>query len=122
MVFAECANTGKITKTMLTGECNQCGACCFTKSGAVCENLEILTREGLPNATRCRVYAERYDGLPIRMITKDGRSLRGYYCAKNSPAEVQVIIEMGIKKGVCSLTRVDDTDRAAPKPLKRTRT
>ncbi len=36
---------------MLTGECNQCGACCFTKYGAVCENLEILTRQGLPNAT-----------------------------------------------------------------------
>lgn len=107
---------------MLTGECNQCGACCFTKSGAVCENLEILTREGLPNATRCRVYAERYDGLPIRMIAKDGRILKGYYCAKNSPAETSVIIEMGIKKGVCSLARIDDADRAAPKQLKRKRT
>jgi hypothetical protein len=41
------------------------------------------------------------------MITKDGRILRGYYCAKNSPAETSVIIEMGIKKGVCSLKRVD---------------
>ena len=90
---------------MLTGECNQCGACCFTKYGAVCENLEILTRQGLPNATGAESTAERYDGLPIRMIAKDGRILRGYYCAKNSPAEMSVIIEMGIKKGVCSLTR-----------------
>jgi hypothetical protein len=32
--------------------------------------------------------------------------LSGYYCAKNTPAEVKVIIEMGIKKKVCSLTRV----------------
>ena len=94
----------------LTGECNQCGACCFSKYGAVCENLEILTRQGLPNATRCRVYAERYDGMPIRMIAKDGRMLSGYYCAKNSPAEVQTIIEMGIKKGVCSLSLVDPAD------------
>jgi hypothetical protein len=100
---------------MLTGECNLCGACCFTKSGAVCENLEILTRQGLPNATRCRVYSERYDGMPIRMIAKDGRILRGYYCAKNSPAETSVIIEMGIKKGVCSLTRVDHADRVERK-------
>jgi len=107
---------------ILTGECNQCGACCFTKSGAVCENLEILTREGLPNATRCKVYSERYDGLPIRMIAKDGRILRGYYCAKNSPAEVSVIIEMGIKNGVCSLTRVDYVDRVGPKQRKRKRT
>ena len=95
---------------MLTGECNRCGACCFTKYGAVCENLEILTRQGLPNATRCRVYAERYDGMPIRMIAKDGRILRGYHCAKTSPAETSVIIEMGIKKGVCSLKRVDHAD------------
>ena len=107
---------------MLTGECNLCGACCFTKYGAVCENLEILTRQGLPNATRCRVYSERYDGMPIRMIAKDGRILRGYYCAKNSPAEVSVIIEMGIKKGVCSLTRVDDADRAGQKQLGHKRT
>lgn len=33
---------------MLTGECNLCGACCFTKYGAVCEHLEILTRQGYP--------------------------------------------------------------------------
>jgi hypothetical protein len=53
------------------------------------------------------------------MIAKDGRILKGYYCARNSPAEVSVIIEMGIKKGVCSLTRVDDADRAGAEQLKR---
>ena len=107
---------------LLTGECNLCGACCFSKYGAVCENLEVLTRQGLPNATRCKVYAERYDGMPIRMIAKDGRRLSGYYCAKNSPAEVQVIIEMGIKKGVCSLTRAGDADRVRRKQPWRKRT
>jgi len=56
------------------------------------------------------------------MIAKDGRILRGYYCAKNSPAEVSVIVEMGIKKGVCSLTRVDHIDPAGPKQLKREKT
>ena len=100
---------------MLAGECNLCGACCFSKYGAVCENLEIVTRPGLPNATRCKVYSERYDGMPIRMIAKGGRMLRGYNCAKNSPDEVEVIVEMGIKKGVCSLTRVDDPDRIGRK-------
>ena len=89
----------------LIGECNLCGACCFSKSGAVCENLEVSSRVGLPNASKCKVYAERYDGLPIRMIAKDGSIIRGYYCAKNSPAEVKTIIEMGIKKGICSLRR-----------------
>jgi hypothetical protein len=97
----------EVSTMRLIGECNLCGACCFSKYGAVCENLEILTRQGLPNATRCRVYAERYNGMPIRMIAKDGRTLSGYYCAKNSPAEMKTIIEMGIKKGVCSLSRVD---------------
>jgi hypothetical protein len=106
----------------LTGECNLCGACCFSKYGAVCENLEIITRHGLPNATRCRVYSERYDGMPIQMIAKDGRRLSGYYCAKNSQAEVEAIIEMGIKKGVCSLTRVDQPDRSGRKQLGRKRT
>ena len=103
----------------LTGDCNLCGACCFTKYGAVCENLEILTRQGLPNATRCRVYFERYNGMPIRMIAKDGRILSGYYCAKNSPAEVKTIIDLGIKKGVCSLRRVDHSDRIGRKQLGR---
>jgi hypothetical protein len=106
----------------LTGECNLCGACCFSKYGAVCENLEILTRQGLPNTTRCTVYSKRYNGMPIRMIAKDGRRLRGYYCAKNSPAEVEAIIEMGIKRGVCSLTRVDHADRIGPKQPRCNRT
>jgi hypothetical protein len=56
------------------------------------------------------------------MIAKDGRILRGYYCAKNSPAEVSVIVEMGIKKGVCSLKRVDHADRIEREQLGRKRT
>ena len=107
---------------MLNGKCSLCGSCCFTKYGAVCENLEILTRPGLPNATRCRAYAERYDGMPIRILAKDGRKLSGYYCAKNSPAEEEVIIEMGIKKGVCSLTLADNAGRVGGKPVARKRT
>jgi hypothetical protein len=56
------------------------------------------------------------------MLAKDGRKLSGYYCAKNSPAEVEVIIEMGIKKGVCSLTLADDAGRAGGKHVGRKRT
>jgi hypothetical protein len=55
------------------------------------------------------------------MIAKDGRILSGYYCAKNSPAEMKTIIEMGIKKGVCSLRRVDHADRIGRKqPARKT--
>jgi len=51
------------------------------------------------------------------MITKDGRILHGYYCAKNSAAEVKSIIEMGIKKGVCSLSVEPDIPlRSFPSP------
>jgi hypothetical protein len=49
------------------------------------------------------------------MLAKDGRILSGYYCAKNSPAEAESIIEMGIKKGVCSLTLADDAGRVGGK-------
>jgi len=56
------------------------------------------------------------------MIAKDGRILRGYHCAKNSPVETSVIIEMGIKKGVCSLKRVDHADRIEREQLGRKRT
>jgi len=49
------------------------------------------------------------------MIAKDGRFLKGCYCAKDSPAETPVIIEMGIKKGVCSPVRVDGADCAGTK-------
>jgi hypothetical protein len=57
--------------------------------------------------------------MPIRMIARDGRKLSGYYCAKNSPAEVKTIIELGIKKGVCSLRQVDHSDRMGRKQLGR---
>jgi hypothetical protein len=103
----------------LIGECNLCGACCFTQSGAVCEHLEILSRPGSPHASRCSVYAERYNGLPIRMIGKNGRILSGYYCAKDSAAEVKVIIEMGIKRGVCSLRRPQDPKTKSAKVVTR---
>jgi hypothetical protein len=49
------------------------------------------------------------------MIAKDGRMLNGYYCAKNSSAEVKTIVETGIKKGVCSLKRVDHAGRMGRK-------
>jgi hypothetical protein len=55
------------------------------------------------------------------MIARDGSFLSGYYCAKNSPAEVKTIIELGIKKGVCSLRQVDHSDRIGRKQLGRKR-
>jgi hypothetical protein len=56
------------------------------------------------------------------MIAKDGRILRGYNCAKNSLAEMSVIIEMGIKRGLCSLQRVDYGDRAGQEQPNRKKT
>jgi len=56
------------------------------------------------------------------MLAKNGRMLSGYYCAKNSPAEVEFIIEMGIKKGVCSLSLAEDESRVGGKHVRRKRT
>lgn len=88
----------------LAGECNFCGACCLGKDGSRCEHLKLFTAVGMPNATMCGKYKERYNGMPITMLARDGSRIEGrYHCALNSLAETLTIIEMGIQRGVCSL-------------------
>lgn len=84
----------------LTGTCNQCGLCCLEGS-ARCINLEILAPLGTPGATRCKVYKERYPGLPIVMID-NGKIVAIAACAHGSSMDDEIIIQKGIGKG-CSL-------------------
>ena len=87
----------------LTGVCNQCGVCCITRDGP-CEMLEVTRELGAPYAARCKVYDKRYNGMPITIIAPDGsRVEKKYYCAKDSVAEMKVVIERGIMLGKCSL-------------------
>jgi len=86
----------------LTGTCNQCGLCCYDLDGFKCLNLEVVKAPGQPDATRCRVYAERYDGMPIVMQQRGTAAIRGGVCRKDSFEETMAIIEVGIGRG-CSL-------------------
>jgi len=76
--------------------------------GAKCLNLEVISRPGLPNATRCRVYDKRYDGMPIVLQHPATGEIRGGVCRLDSTAETLSIIETGIGKG-CSL-EIDRTE------------
>jgi len=86
----------------LTGTCNKCGLCCYDELGAKCLNLEVVKTPGQPQATRCRVYDKRYDGMPIILQHPTDGSIRGGTCRLNSTAETLSIIETGFGKG-CSL-------------------
>lgn len=86
----------------LSGQCNLCGLCCFV-GNLRCENLEILTFPGMPFSTRCRVYAKRYDMMPIRMLNSSGEAVGEASCAgAGTPLETLEIMQKGIGKG-CSL-------------------
>jgi len=86
----------------LTGTCNRCGLCCYDELGYRCLNLEVTASPGQPQATRCRVYDKRYDGMPIVLQHPTTADIHGGTCALNSTAETMAIIETGFGKG-CSL-------------------
>jgi hypothetical protein len=90
----------------LKGECNLCGICCFSHDGSLhCANLSVTLFAGAPNGTQCMVYAQRYDGMPIKMIDREGVEHHPglHVCSKDSDMETRAIIEKGISKGLCSL-------------------
>lgn len=92
---------------MLVGECHQCGLCCCMEEGGRtvrCANLVVERGSvGVPGATRCSAYAERYNGMPIPLVdVSTGFLSRWSQCGKDSPEEVQVILARGIGRG-CSL-------------------
>lgn len=90
----------------LVGDCNRCGVCCEVESWGRtlrCEHLEVLGSIGQPEASRCRAYQTRYDGMPIQLYDiRTGRPIRGSICAKDSRAETDAILSRGIGRG-CSL-------------------
>jgi len=86
----------------LIGECNKCGLCCYSPEGFKCLNLEVVKVPGQPEATRCRVYDKRYDGMPIVMQQRGTAAITGGVCRKDSFDETMAIFETGIGKG-CSL-------------------
>lgn len=90
----------------LIGECNQCGLCCETVIAGVpvrCENL-VLNRDvnGINPPTYCKVYKDRYNRMPINMVSLDGKVVIPAWCAKDDPEETWAIVERGMGKG-CSL-------------------
>ncbi len=90
-----------LSSLKLVGECNQCGLCCYVW-GFKCINLIVDGYPGEPGATRCGVYAFRYDGMPIKLVNGTGRIVGESKCALDSPAEIQRVV-MEIGRG-CSLT------------------
>ena len=99
--------------SLLQGECNRCGLCC---SGTVpdgrsyvCANLEVVGPLGTPFATRCKVYAERVDGMLIVGVEPVTGAIVGTgFCYLNSRQEDLAIINKGIGRG-CSLTLKEAT-------------
>lgn len=87
---------------MLLGDCNQCGQCCVI-NGFTCQYLEITGELGQPQATRCKVYTQRQQGMPI-MLWKGVQLMLGH-CSKDSPEEEAAIIARGIGQG-CSLVQI----------------
>ena len=68
-----------------------------------CENLEVSGELGQPMASRCRVYGQRVDGMPIRMLDAEGQVGRDdMVCGKESLQETLAILERGIGNG-CSM-------------------
>ena len=94
----------------LAGVCNGCGRCCVGRwEGRPfrCANLEVTGNIGTPNATRCRVYSQRWNGMPVMLRdTETGTALVIGQCWKDSDAETAAIISTGIGRG-CSLVLVD---------------
>jgi hypothetical protein len=86
----------------LVGECNQCGLCCMDENGK-CEHLEVNGRPGLPMSASCSLYGSRYEGMPVKWISRHGGPPLEGLCTKNSDMETAIIRLRGIGKG-CSFT------------------
>jgi hypothetical protein len=64
--------------------------------GYKCINLIVDGYPGEPGATRCGLYAFRYDGMPIKLVSNTGRIVGESKCALDSPAEVhRTMMEIG---------------------------
>lgn len=96
-------------ESVFTGLCNRCGSCCApTVAGRVarCEHLVATGLIGTTEATRCRVYAARYDGMPVRVVDLvTGFIVATSLCRKDSVAEDASIAVWGQGRGCTLRTR-----------------
>lgn len=83
----------------LAGTCNLCGACCTVPHAGEAYTCQHLALEA--DTTRCRVYAQRVDGMPIVLQAPSGRVVQGV-CGKDSLIEARGIVPH-LGRG-CSLT------------------
>ena len=83
----------------LVGECNRCGHCCVP-DGYRCLNLQVRGEIGQPNASKCKKYGMRYNGMPI-VLQNDKGDMRFGECVVGA-ADDFVVFERSIGKG-CSL-------------------
>ena len=87
--------------SLLKGECNRCGLCCWVQGEFKCENLVVMKPGPQPGATFCKVYETRTNGMPIKLIRKkDGATIHGT-CLRDTIHE-DILILPYIGKG-CSL-------------------
>jgi hypothetical protein len=94
-----------LTALRLAGTCNRCGRCCEERHEGewyTCTSLELHGAMGAPDATTCRVYDARTDGMPITLLAPSGAS-RASSCWKDSLFETLGILNSGMGRG-CSLT------------------
>ena len=110
----------------MAGTCNRCGLCCTVvgEDGKrlVCEHLVAefpVKALGAPEASRCRVYEQRVDGMIVRMLDASGTARLVGPCGKDSAQEDHQILDSGIGNG-CSLTvKVHQGQLAAFEPARR---
>ena len=75
----------------------------------ICEHLDAQLENGrvkplgTPEASSCRVYAQRVDGMTVRMLDANGEARLQGPCGKDSAQEDHMIAQTGLGKG-CSLT------------------
>jgi hypothetical protein len=93
------------------GTCHRCGLCCTIETPAgrlVCEHLRaelsagVATPLGTPEASRCGVYSQRVNGMPIRLRDAYGVVRMTAQCGKDSADEDAAILPH-VGRG-CSLT------------------
>lgn len=101
------------------GTCNRCGLCCTVEvkhNGRpfllVCEHLRVYLSGGKPlplghpESTKCAVYEQRRDGMPIKMLDPTGTPRMVGQCRKDHWLEDERILVRGLGKG-CSLKLAD---------------
>jgi len=67
-----------------------------------CSALKITRKPGRPFAAECTKYEDRYAGMPIQMVDKQGKVVANGVCTQDDVYETMIIVTKGIGKG-CSM-------------------